>query len=114
MPALRALPQYRLSALSHSRIETVKASAEKFGFDHAVSSTEELLNHPDVDLVVVTVRVPEHLQIVTAALEAGKSVFSEWPLGMNHFAARPGLRLETRITRSNSLQQIQLVFGGRR
>ncbi|MBO0144593.1 Gfo/Idh/MocA family oxidoreductase [Agrobacterium sp. Ap1] len=83
VPALRGLPQYRLSALSHSRIETAKASAEKFGFDHAVSSTEELVHHPEVDLVVVTVRVPEHLQLVTAALEAGKSVFSEWPLGMN-------------------------------
>jgi len=83
VPALRDLPQFRLSALSHSRIEIARASAEKFGFDHAVSSTQELVNHPEVDLVVVTVRVPEHLQLVTAALEAGKSVFSEWPLGMN-------------------------------
>lgn len=83
VPALQELPQFRLSVLSHSRIEVAQAAAQKFGFDHAVSSTEELVNHPDVDLVVVTVRVPEHLQLVTAALEAGKSVFSEWPLGMN-------------------------------
>lgn len=83
VPALRDLPQFRLSAFSHRRIEMAKASAEKFGIDHAVSSTHELVNHPEVDLVVVTVRVPEHLQLVTAALEAGKSVFSEWPLGMN-------------------------------
>ncbi|MCM8735191.1 Gfo/Idh/MocA family oxidoreductase [Azospirillum sp. A1-3] len=83
VPALRDLPQFRLSALSHSRIETARASAEKFGFEHAVSSTDELVNHPDVDLVVVTVRVPEHRGLVTAALQAGKSVFSEWPLGMN-------------------------------
>ncbi|APG89236.1 myo-inositol 2-dehydrogenase 1 (plasmid) [Sinorhizobium americanum CCGM7] len=83
VPALRDLSQFRLSALSHSRIETARASAAKFGFEHAVSSTAELVNHPEVDLVVVTVRVPEHLQLVTAALDAGKSVFSEWPLGMN-------------------------------
>ncbi|MBX4997444.1 Gfo/Idh/MocA family oxidoreductase [Rhizobium lentis] len=83
VPALQELPQFRLSVLSHSRIEVAQTAAQKFGFDHAVSSTEELVNHPDVDLVVVTVRVPEHLQLVTAALEAGKSVFSEWPLGMN-------------------------------
>ncbi|MER8417710.1 Gfo/Idh/MocA family oxidoreductase [Mesorhizobium sp. M0166] len=83
VPALRGLPQFQLSAVSHRRIETARASADKFGFAHAVSSAEELVNHPDVDLVVVTVRVPEHLQLVTAALEAGKSVFSEWPLGMN-------------------------------
>jgi predicted dehydrogenase len=83
VPALRDLPQFQLSAVSHSRIETARAAADRFGFEHAVSSTEELVNHPDVDLVVVTVRVPEHLQLVTAAIEAGKSVFSEWPLGMN-------------------------------
>ncbi len=83
VPALQELPQFRLSVLSHSRIDVAQTAAQKFGFDHAVSSTEELVNHPDVDLVVVTVRVPEHLQLVTAALEAGKSVFSEWPLGMN-------------------------------
>ncbi|MGO7664059.1 Gfo/Idh/MocA family protein [Rhizobium ruizarguesonis] len=83
VPALGDLPQFRLSALSHNRVEVARAAAQKFGFDHAVSSTEELVNHPDVDLVVVTVRVPEHLQLVTAALEAGKSVFCEWPLGMN-------------------------------
>ncbi|MHC2569793.1 Gfo/Idh/MocA family protein [Rhizobium leguminosarum] len=83
IPALRQLKQFRLSALSHNRIEIARASAEKFGFDHAVSSTQELVNHPEVDLIVVTVRVPEHLRLVTAALEAGKSVFSEWPLGMN-------------------------------
>lgn len=83
VPALRDLEQFRLSAVSHTRMEIAKASAEKFGFDHAVSSTKELVNHPEVDLVVVTVRVPEHLGLVTAALEAGKSVFSEWPLGMN-------------------------------
>ncbi|MBY3173123.1 Gfo/Idh/MocA family oxidoreductase [Rhizobium leguminosarum] len=83
VPALGDLPQFRLSALSHSRIEIAQAAAQKFGFDHAVASTEELVNHPEVDLVVVTVRVPEHLQLVTAAVGAGKSVFSEWPLGMN-------------------------------
>jgi predicted dehydrogenase len=83
VPALRDLPQFRLSALSHNRIEVAQAAAQKFGFDQAVSSTEELVNHPDVELVVITVRVPEHLQLVTAALQAGKSVFSEWPLGMN-------------------------------
>jgi len=34
-----------------------------------------------VDLVVVAVKVPHHLELVTAALEAGKAVLCEWPLG---------------------------------
>jgi predicted dehydrogenase len=36
---------------------------------------------PDVDIVAVTVKVPAHWDIVRAALEAGKHVYCEWPLG---------------------------------
>ncbi|PTE12373.1 Gfo/Idh/MocA family protein [Mesorhizobium helmanticense] len=106
VPALRDLPQFSLSVVSHHRIETARASAEKFGFQRAVSSTEELVNHPDVDLVVVTVRVPEHLRVVTAALEAGKSVFSEWPLGMNLRDAETmnSLAVEKRVSTMIGLQ----------
>ena len=42
-----------------------------------------MANHPDVDLVVVSVSVPAHHGMVTAGLEAGKHVFCEWPLGAN-------------------------------
>jgi predicted dehydrogenase len=34
-----------------------------------------------VDLVVVTVKVPRHFELVSGAIRAGKSVFCEWPLG---------------------------------
>jgi predicted dehydrogenase len=34
-----------------------------------------------VDVVAVTVKVPYHLELATAALEAGKAVYCEWPLG---------------------------------
>src|SRR5205085_7931724 len=33
------------------------------------------------DVVAVTVKVPHHLELVTAALVAGKAVYGEWPLG---------------------------------
>ena len=37
--------------------------------------------HPDVDLVAVSVKVPDHSRPVMAAIEAGKHVYCEWPLG---------------------------------
>jgi len=37
--------------------------------------------HPEVDLIVVCVRVPGHRELVMAGLQAGKAVFCEWPLG---------------------------------
>jgi len=47
----------------------------------AFDNHQELVNSPAVDVVAVTVKVPHHLELATAALEAGKSVYCEWPLG---------------------------------
>jgi predicted dehydrogenase len=47
----------------------------------AFDNHQDLVNSPTVDLVAVTVKVPHHLQLATAALEAGKAVYCEWPLG---------------------------------
>src|SRR5439155_12954573 len=40
-----------------------------------------LARHPAVDLVTVSVKVPDHYRPVMAAIEAGKHVYCEWPLG---------------------------------
>jgi predicted dehydrogenase len=81
VPALAALPQYTLQAVSTSRRESAEAAARKFHAPLAFDSHTNLVTHPDVDLVVVSVKVPFHYELVMAALEAGKAVFCEWPLG---------------------------------
>jgi predicted dehydrogenase len=43
----------------------------------------DLANDPDIDLVVCSVRVDRHFQTVRPSLEAGKTVFVEWPLDRN-------------------------------
>jgi len=47
-----------------------------------------MAERPDVDLVVVTVKLPQHRALVTAALNAGKMVYCEWPLGVDLTEAR--------------------------
>ena len=42
-----------------------------------------MVKHPDIDLVLVAVRVPMHYDMVMASLRAGKHVYCEWPLGAN-------------------------------
>lgn len=47
-----------------------------------------MAEHPDVDLLVVSVRTAGHVPLVEAALGAGKHVFCEWPLGGSGEIAR--------------------------
>jgi predicted dehydrogenase len=81
IPALRALPDYELKAVCTAHADTARASQEAFGAELAFDNFDQMLAHPDVDLVVVCVRVPGHYDLVMKALQAGKNVFCEWPLG---------------------------------
>jgi predicted dehydrogenase len=82
VPALRCLPDdFEIVGVAN----TSKASAEEAvaatGLRRAFADVAELVASPDVDIVAVTVKVPHHREIVTAALGAGKHVYCEWPLG---------------------------------
>jgi predicted dehydrogenase len=81
IPALQALPEFEITALCTTRQESAEAAARHFGVPLAFSDAEKLARHPDVDLVTVSVKVPDHYAPVMAAIEAGKHVYCEWPLG---------------------------------
>ena len=81
IPALRALPQFEIAAVCTTRQESAEAAARHYGVPLAFSDPEKLAQHPDVDLVTVSVKVPDHYRPVMAAIEAGKHVYCEWPLG---------------------------------
>jgi predicted dehydrogenase len=82
IPALRSLADdFEITALSTSRLESADAASTLFGVPAAFDNHQELVNSPAVDVVAVTVKVPYHLELATAALEAGKAVYCEWPLG---------------------------------
>src|SRR5437867_4555375 len=82
IPALKSLSDdFEITALSTTRRESADAADQLFGVAAAFDNHQELVNSPDVDVVAVTVKVPYHLELATAALEAGKAVYCEWPLG---------------------------------
>ena len=81
VPALKALPGYELTAVCTAHEETAKASAAAFGARHGFHRFADMAAHPEVDLLVVCVRVPGHHELVMAGLQAGKPVCCEWPLG---------------------------------
>jgi predicted dehydrogenase len=82
IPALTSLSDdFEITALSTTRRESADAASKLFGVPVAVDNHQDLVNSPAVDVVALTVKVPYHLQLATAALEAGKAVYCEWPLG---------------------------------
>src|SRR2546427_1699482 len=88
IPALRALPNYEIRALSGHSAESARAAGEAFGVSAVFSDPKQLVTQPDIDVVAVTVKVPRHRELVSAALAAGKAVYCEWPLGRDLDEAR--------------------------
>ena len=81
IPALTKLPVYELTAVSTTNIVSATESKKKFGAKFGFDNHEELVRHPDVDLVVIAVKTPDHFNIVKLALENNKHIYCEWPLG---------------------------------
>src|SRR5260370_6230840 len=82
IPALKSLSDdFKITALSTTRRESADAASKLFGAPLAFDNHQDLVNSADVDVVAITVKVPYHLELATAALEAGKAVYCEWPLG---------------------------------
>jgi predicted dehydrogenase len=80
-PALRSLPEFEVAALCTAHEETARAAAERYGVARSYHDHHALLADPDIDIVSVVVRAPNHHRVVLDALAAGKPVYSEWPLG---------------------------------
>ncbi|MDQ0391353.1 Gfo/Idh/MocA family protein [Labrys monachus] len=82
VPALRALPEdYEIVGVANSSLASAQAAAEACGIPRAFADVDALVASPDIDIVAVTVKVPHHHALVKAAIEAGKHVYCEWPLG---------------------------------
>ncbi|KAK7047198.1 hypothetical protein VNI00_006864 [Paramarasmius palmivorus] len=81
--------QYTLTALSTTNEASAAESALKWsaGKHKKVKPYHgdgaQIAQDPDVDLVVVSVKGPQHRGPTLAAIEAGKDVFVEWPAGKN-------------------------------
>lgn len=79
--AINGLPDLVVHAVSARTQDIADGAMAMFGAAKAYDDSLDLARDPDVDIVAVTVKVPEHRAIVLAAIAAGKHVYCEWPLG---------------------------------
>jgi predicted dehydrogenase len=83
-PVIRCVPGLALTVVGSTRRETVLADFP----DAKVCSAEEVVTHPDVDLVVVATPNDSHLPLAAAAMRAGKDVVVDKPFTVTLAEAR--------------------------
>ncbi len=96
IPALQALPGLELAAVAGKTRQSADAAARSFGISKAYGDAAELFRDPDIDLVTIAVTLPAHRELLLAALQAGKHVYCEYPLGLDVQESRGWPRLRTR------------------
>jgi len=89
-PFLKEHPGFFLSAIVERSKEDSK---EKYPEATIYRSVEEMLEHADIDLVVVNTPVQTHFEYVKMALEAGKNVIVEKPFTVDVSEAEELVRL---------------------
>jgi predicted dehydrogenase len=123
LPVLSLLPEYEIAAIQSRRREAAESAATRFEIPHVLETAEQVAGHPNVDLAVVLTTAPQHEAGVSAALAAGKDVYSEWPLSTStalseslvELAQNSGKRhvvgLQRRLSATNRYVRDQIANG---
>lgn len=88
---LSSFPDTEVLIVGDLLVDRAQAQAEKYGVP-AFGSAEDVLAHPDVDLVVNLTIPAVHIEVSRAAIAAGKHVWTEKPLGLDRDGAALLLR----------------------
>jgi predicted dehydrogenase len=81
IPAINGLPGLKLAAVATRNEQGAREAAEAFGADRSFSNPFTMICDERIDVITISVKVPEHRELVLAALDAGKAVYCEAPLG---------------------------------
>lgn len=81
VPAIKGLPGLRLVAVATRNEQSAREAAQAFGAERWLSDPFVMIQDDRIDVVTIAVKVPAHRELVLAALEAGKAVYCEAPLG---------------------------------
>ena len=88
MPGFALASNSRVTALSRREVKQAQASAAEYKIPHAFDSAADLCRSPDVDAILVATPDCSHLKDVLLAIESGKPVLCEKPMGMNAVECR--------------------------
>src|SRR5688500_3497613 len=83
--AYQACPRTRLLAVGSRKLESAKKCAQYANAPDAFTTTsfDELLNHPDVDVISITTPPDLHPELTIKAARAGKHLCIEKPIALD-------------------------------
>jgi predicted dehydrogenase len=81
VPAINGLHGVKLSAVATRNEQSAREAAKAFGADRWFSDPFAMIRDDRIDVITIAVKVPAHRELALAALEAGKAVYCEAPLG---------------------------------
>ena len=83
IPAMQKGEYSAVTAIASRQLDNAQAAAKKLGIEKAYGSYEALLAAPDVDAVYIPLPNHSHVPWSIKALEAGKHVLCEKPIGLS-------------------------------
>ncbi|MCX7920474.1 MAG: oxidoreductase [Clostridia bacterium] len=78
-PIIDSIPELKLYKVCVTTPENVKQLKEKFQYVQVVSTVDEILDDPNIELIVVATPNTVHYELAKRALEKGKNVVVEKP-----------------------------------
>ena len=104
IPGLRKCKHVELAAIASRDLAKARAVAAELGIPRAYGSYDELLADPEIDVIYNP--GPNHLHVPWSirALEAGKHVLCEKPIGMNAAEARQLLEASRKHPKQKAME----------
>jgi predicted dehydrogenase len=81
VPAINGLPGLKLAAVATRNEQSAREAARSLRRRSPVFRSLAMIRDDRIDVITIAVKVPEHRELVLAALDAGKAVYCEAPLG---------------------------------
>ena len=107
MPGFAKARNSCVTALCRHDLKRAQVSAAEYKIPYAFDSARDLCRSPEVDAIVVATPNSSHLNDVMLAIESGKPVLCEKPMGMNATECR---EMVEAARRSNLLLGVAQVF----
>jgi len=83
VPAAKETDNSIVTAIASRDYEKARAAANKCGVEKAYGSYQELLDDPDIDVVINPLPISMHLEWTRKTAEAGKHILLEKPVALN-------------------------------